>query len=129
MEKTSDSPVEILKSVHESGKIASLRIAELNKVKKLLARLQEDVNAQIVELKQRTEDDDEYIEVYIDGKKDSIKKSIKVLNISCNSFSTLPPVFYRLNNLEKLYLFNNNFTVEEKRKIRRRFPASVQIYF
>ena len=78
-----------------------------------------------------TEDDsdEEFIEIQIDGKPDLIKKSIKVLNISCNDFKTLPAAIYKLKHLQKLYLFSNKFSVEEKKKIRRTFPARVQIYF
>lgn len=75
------------------------------------------------------EDEDGFIEVVINGQADLIKKNIEVLNISCNNFSTLPSAFYRLKNLKKLYLFNNRFSPEEKRKIRSSFPPRVQIYF
>lgn len=73
--------------------------------------------------------DDEFMEVIINGQPDLIKKNIEVLNISCNDFTTLPTAFYRLKNLKKLYLFNNRFSPEEKRKIRSSFPPKVQIYF
>ncbi len=76
-----------------------------------------------------SDSDSEFIEIEVDGRPDLIKKSIEVLNISCNNYKTLPSVFYKLNNLKKLYLFNNQFSPEEKKKIRSSFPPRVQIYF
>jgi hypothetical protein len=74
-------------------------------------------------------DDNEFIEFDVGGQPDRIKKTIEVLNISCNNFKTLPSVFYKLSKLKKLYLFNNQFSHEEKKKIRSSFPSRVQIYF
>ena len=78
------------------------------------------------------EEDDpnnDFIEIVINGQPDFIKKTIQVLNISCNEFATLPAAIYRLKHLKKLYLYNNQFTPEEKKKIRSSFPVHVQIHF
>ncbi len=73
--------------------------------------------------------DEEFIEVVINGQADLIKRTIEVLNISCNEFKTLPSAIYKLKNLKKLYLYNNSFSEDEKRKIRASFPPHVQIHF
>ncbi len=110
----------------------TLNIKELQEMQLLLDSVSEMVKTKIIELsKQEEEDDDDsgFIEITIAGKPDLIKKDIKELNISCNNFTVLPDAIYKLKRLRKLYLYSNNFSTEEKKNIRRRFPREVQLYF
>lgn len=113
----------------------SLNQLSTERLNRLIAQLEQisvkakDIVAQRSEPQDNANDENEYIEFEVNGQPDRIKKSIEVLNISCNNFETLPSVFYKLNNLKKLYLFNNQFSSEEKKKIRASFPPRVQIYF
>lgn len=113
----------------------SLNQLSTERLNRLIAQLEQisvkakDIVAQRSEPQDNANDENEYIEFEVNGQPDRIKKSIEVLNISCNNFETLPSVFYKLNNLKKLYLFNNQFSSEEKKKIRASFPSRVQIYF
>lgn len=113
----------------------SLNQLSTERLERLISQLEQiSVNArEIIDQRSAAEeendDENEFIEFEINGQPDRIKKNIEVLNLSCNSFQTLPKVFYKLKNLKKLYLFNNQFSREEKQKIRRSFPPGVQIYF
>lgn len=104
---------------------------QLHDLLKQLKPLEKTAKAIIEErlVEEEDDSDEEFIEITINGQPDLIKKDIQVLNISCNEFKTLPAPIYRLKHLKKLYLFNNQFSQEEKRKIRRSFPPRVQIYF
>ncbi len=120
-----------LQSIEIAEELEKLSDSEINAVSKFGEKL---IAAAKSELTYRSElkaasSDKEYIEITIDGKLDRIKSDIEILNISCNSFKKLPAAIYTLKNLKKLYLFNNEFSVEEKRKIRRSFPPTVQIHF
>ncbi len=124
--------IEILRHVKTNQSLQMLDVDELNEAVTLFEALSSQAKNLITELSKDDEeedDDSEFIEIIIDGKPDLIKKDIEVLNISCNNFTTLPAAIYRLKKLNKLYLYNNNFPLEEKRKIRKRFPPKVEIHF
>lgn len=125
---------DILKIIKESCKDDSLYQYNNDQLAGLIESLLElESKAQSIinerEAVEEDDSDDEFIEVVINGQADLIKRTIEVLNISCNEFKTLPPAIYKLKKLKKLYLYNNNFSEEEKRKIRASFPPQVQIHF
>lgn len=126
--------VDILKIIKEAGKDDSLYQYNNDQLVEMIESLLElESKAQsIIEEREAVEEDDsddEFIEVVINGQPDLIKRTIEVLNISCNEFKTLPPAIYKLKKLKKLYLYNNSFSEEEKKKIRASFPPHVQIHF
>lgn len=123
--------IESLKEALSNANLYEMTPSELEELIDFSNTLIDDAKEALSNLKNSRVkiDDDEFIEFEINGTIDRIKKNIEVLNISCNNFKTLPSVFYHLTNLKTLYLYNNNFSEEEKRKIRRTFPASVQIHF
>ena len=121
--------VEILNHVKKAEVIRHMSTDELQEARLLLNSLADDIESRIADISTQNDDESDYIEIEIDGKPDLIKKNIKVLNISCNNFTTLPLPIYNLKNLKKLYLYSNNFSNSEKQTIRKRFPSSVQIYF
>ncbi len=123
--------LQILKEIQANNDFQDLTDAELTESSKLINDLNSRIQEVVLQRSQANESDsdDEFIEIVIDGKPDLIKKNIQVLNISCNSFKKLPAAIYRLKNLQKLYLYSNSFSLEEKKKIRRSFPPRVQIYF
>ncbi len=105
---------------------------QLAEMIEFLLKLEGRAQSIIEERLNETEEDDSddgFIELIINGQPDLIKKSIQVLNISCNEFKTLPAAIYKLKKLKRLYLYNNSFTEEEKKKIRISFPPHVQIHF
>ena len=125
---------DILKIIKESCKDDSLYQYNNDQLASMIESLLElESKAQSIinerEAVEEDDSDDEFIEVIINGQADLIKRTIEVLNISCNEFKTLPPAIYKLKKLKKLYLYNNNFSEEEKRKIRASFPPQVQIHF
>ncbi len=126
--------VDILKIIKEACKDDSLYQYNNDQLVEMIESLLElESKAQsIIEEREAVEEDDsddEFIEVVINGQPDLIKRTIEVLNISCNEFKTLPPAIYKLKKLKKLYLYNNSFSEEEKKKIRASFPPHVQIHF
>lgn len=126
-----DSLLELLEEYRRNRLLDQLSVKELNALVPVLQETFEKAQA-LLETKVDKEADnpaEEYIELTINGQVDRIKKTIEVLNISCNDYKTLPPAIYKLKNLKMLYLFNNKFSAEEKKKIRRNFPAEVQIHF
>lgn len=120
-----------LKRIETNNVKQDLNIEKLKETQFLLDSVSEIVKTKIIELsrKEEEEDDEGYIEIVVNGKPDLIKKDIKELNISCNNFKILPEAVYKLKNLRKLYLYSNNFSDEEKKNIRKRFPLNVQLYF
>ncbi len=123
--------IDSLKNVKTDSIRKNSNIEELQELQLLLDSISEQVKTQLIELsKQEEQDDDEgFIEIMVDGKVDLIKKDIKELNVSCNNFKVLPDPIYKLKKLKKLYLYSNNFSDEEKKNIRKRFPKSVQLHF
>lgn len=124
-----ESLLAILKKNQEPGALDYLGQEELREIRSELEQLGKRVRDRILELSQPVESDPDYINIIIDGKQDQIKKDIEVLNISCNHFEKLPDAIYQLKNLKKLYLYNNSFSPEEKKTIRRQFHKGVHIYF
>ncbi|MBU2645865.1 hypothetical protein KKI24_14240 [bacterium] len=125
-----ESLIASLKRAQEPGSLENLGRDELKAVHSELESLGKIVKERLLEMSLPDYDDDpDYIHVVVDGKRDRIKKDIEVLNISCNSFSRLPDAIYQLKKLKKLYLFNNSFSDEEKKTIRRQFHGGVHIYF
>ncbi len=118
-----------LKRAQEPGALEDLGHDELKAIHSELEILRKMVHTRLLELSLPEEDDPDYIHIVVNGKQDRIKKDIEVLNISCNSFNTLPDVIYQLKKLKKLYLYNNSFSSEEKQTIRQQFHAGVHIYF
>lgn len=120
-----------LRDSKKNSNLHQLSSKELEELILLCTSLSKDARILLEEMANQEEDDsdDEFIEIEIDGKPDLIKRDIKVLNISCNRFKTLPKPIYKLKKLQKLYLYSNEFSSEEKIRIRKSFPASVQIYF
>ncbi|MBU2512961.1 leucine-rich repeat domain-containing protein [bacterium] len=124
--------LKVLKKIQANPNFQELTDEELTLSLKLVEELGSKIQEVVFQRSQTCENDDdndEFIEIVIDGKPDLIKKNIQVLNISCNRFKTLPAAIFRLKNLRKLYLYSNSFSIEEKKKIRRSFPPQVQIYF
>lgn len=124
----------ILRKTQKDNSLREYSKFELEELIGLFSNLLEESQFQLENFVEVQEEEDDYddegfIEIEIDGKPDMIKRNIKVLNVSCNNFETLPRPIYTLKRLEKLYLYNNRFSSEEKRRIRQSFPAKVQIYF
>lgn len=120
----------LIKSACSDDTLEQYSDEKLRELIKLLPELEKTAKIVIADRKVVEDDSgEEFIEIVINGKADLIKKDIQVLNISCNDFKTLPKAIYRLKNLKKLYLFNNKFSLEEKKKIRKSFPQKVQIHF
>ncbi len=118
-----------LKRATEPDALEHLGQNELIEIRNQLEILGKRVRDRILELSLPQDDDPDFISVVIDGKLDRIKKDIEVLNISCNNFDKLPDAIYQLKNLKKLYLYNNSFSDEEKKTIRKQFHGAVHIYF
>lgn len=122
--------IESLKQAKANNQIQELNVEQLKEAQFLMDFLMQEAQAQFLTLTQGDAGDDpEYVELMIDGKKDRIKRDIETLNISCNNFTELPTAIYRLQNLKKLYLYNNRFSIEEKKKIRKELKTGIQIYF
>jgi len=122
--------IESLKQAKANFQVQELNIEQLKEVQFLMDHLIKEAQAHFLTLTQGdTGDDPEYIELMIDGVKDRIKRDIETLNISCNNFTELPSAIYRLRNLKKLYLYNNQFSAEEKKRIRKGLKAGVHLYF
>jgi len=124
-----ESLIGSLKRAQEPGALEDLGHDELKAIHTELETLRKMVHERLLELSLPEEDDPDYIYVVANGQRDLIKKDIEVLNISCNSFNTLPEAIYQLKKLKKLYLYNNSFSEEEKKTIRQQFHAGVHIYF
>lgn len=123
-----ESLLATLKEALEPDALNHLGLDELREIWQQLEKLTKRVRERMLEAAPSPDSDPDFIDVVIDGKRDQIRKDIEVLNISCNNFERLPEPIYQLKNLKKLYLFNNSFSAEEKKNIRRRFRG-VHIYF
>ncbi|EMJ53340.1 leucine rich repeat protein [Leptospira interrogans serovar Valbuzzi str. Duyster] len=55
-------------------------------------------------------------------------KNLQVLNLVDNQLTALPQEIGQLQNLQELNLRNNQFSIEEKERIRKLLPKC-QIYF
>lgn len=129
LRQTMESLLASLNRALEPGALEHLGHEELRDIRQHLEQLQKKVRDRMLELAPLPDNDPDYIEVVVDGQRDRIKKDIEVLNISCNNFDKLPDAIYQLKNLKKLYLYNNKFTAEEKKAIRKQFHKGVHIYF
>jgi Leucine-rich repeat (LRR) protein len=118
-----------LKAIQAQHRLDECSDDELRELKQLMDALAKEARNLLAERAIATNNDPHYIEVVINGQPDRIKRDIETLNISCNSFTRLPEAIYELKKLKKLYLFNNQFSDDEKRAIRRRMPAHTRLYF
>ncbi len=121
--------ITVLKKTREESLLEQLSEKELQEARFLFEALAKEAEAKIREMSKKEETPSDYIELVFDGRPDLIKRDIKVLNLSCNNYTTLPEEIYQLKHLTKLYLYSNKFTQEEKVNIRRRFPLKVEIQF
>jgi len=121
--------LEVMKAIQEQHLLDSFSDEELRELRRLMQALSQEAATLLAERAIAAENDPHYIEVVVDGQRDRIRRDIETLNISCNNFTQLPEAIYELKNLKKLYLFNNRFSEEEKKNIRRRLSPRTHIYF